>query len=117
MDEQAQMEATKVGKVAFNLFAFMQRSRLNCNFTPHPNKILTYQFVVNDMTDGGTPFGLSFEISPTELSEVQDTPESIEEFCFGLTVKMGTALFTEKVTRLLQYAEEPQKSRIILPGQ
>jgi hypothetical protein len=116
IDEET-IQSTKIGKIAINLFAFFQQCGLHSSFGKHPSKFLTYQFTINDITNLGTPFGLSFDLSSDDVDEIEDTPAAIEQFCFGMTVKTGTALLTEKATRLLQYAEETQKSRIILPGQ
>jgi len=114
-----EITSTKIGRIAIQLFAFLQQCRLNASVVPHSNKILTYQFSINDITNEGVPFGLSFDLSSEDVDEIEDTPKAIENFCYSLTIKTGTALLTEKATRLLQYAEETAgpKSRIILPGQ
>ena len=108
---------TKIGKIAIQLFAFMQQCGLHASVSQHPNKILTYQFAINDLTSEGAPFGISFDLGSEDVAEIEDTPKAIEVFCHGLTIKTGVALLTEKATRLLQHQEESQKSRIILPGQ
>ena len=40
---------TKIEKIAIALFAFMQQIGLHAEVGPHPNKILTYQFAINDL--------------------------------------------------------------------
>jgi len=117
LNEIATQEGTKIGKIAITLFAMMQQCRLHASVTPHASRILTYQFAVNDLTSEGVPFGISFDLSADDVADVDNTPEAIEAFCHGLTVKTGTALLSEKATRLLQYGEDTAKSRIILPGQ
>jgi hypothetical protein len=117
MQEAITQEGTKIGKIAITLFAFMQQCRLNAQAAAHPSKILTYQFAINDLTNEGVPFGISFDLSTEDVLDVEDTPQAIESFCFGLTVKTGLALLTERATRLLQYRPDDEKSRIILPGQ
>lgn len=109
-------EATKIGRIAIALFAFYQQCHINASVAPHPDKILTYQFTINDLTNLGQPFGISFDLSTEDVVEVEDTPKAIEAFCHSLTVKTGTTLLTEKATRLLQYADVPEKSKIILPS-
>ena len=116
--DPSKITATKIGRVTIHLFSFFQQCRLNSSVAPHPSKPFTYQFAINDLTNEGVPFGISFDLSSEDVDEIEDTPQAIEIFCYGLTIKTGTALLTEKASRLLQYTEETTpKSRIILPGQ
>ena len=107
---------TKIQKIAVKLFAFLQRCRLNCKVIPHNTQILTYTFTINDVTDQGDPFGISFDLSTTDIAEVEDTEEAVEKFCFGMALNVSNTLFRERATRLLEHQEETGAGKIYVPG-
>lgn len=104
---------TFVATVAVKLFALMRQSGIKCIFHKESGALFSYVFEIKDLTEDGTPFGLAFKIDQSIISEVENTPESIERFCFNMALNMGTRMLQEKISRLLQHAE---KSTIVLPG-
>ena len=109
-------DSEKLGKIALKLFAFLQRCRIAVSVEAGKSSLFSWDFNCTDITDSGQPYGLAFTIGLNDVEKVENTEISIEKFCYSYVINVGTALLTEKATRLLEFnVPDSAKSRIILP--
>jgi hypothetical protein len=104
---------TFIEDVVIKLFAFMRQGGIKCVFQKDEGTLFAYTFEVRDMTEDGTPIGMAFKIDSTTIADVENTPESIENFCLGTAMKVGHMMLQEKLSKLLVHVE---KSKLYVPG-
>lgn len=100
-----------IEKLAVKLYAFLKQSGLKVGFTQRDALSYTYQLA--DLTEDAEGIAISFILDLPFLANfsLDDTDESIEKFCYGVTLNLGNQLFKLKCDNLLQF---DNKSKIIL---
>lgn len=102
-------------KIALNLYAFMRQVGIKAQFGRTQG--LGYGYEIVDLTEDGQVLAAKYELNLQTLAkyEIEDTPQSIEKFCYAITLDLGLQLLKAKAQRLLQY-DEKQNSGLIVPG-
>lgn len=108
-------ELSKLDRVSIALFAMMQQIGMRCTYYKNPNDLFSHIFDINDMTNMGETFGVSININSKTMDTIEDNEQAIEFFCKNITLEIGHNLLNEKIARILQYQDAPQKSKIIIP--
>lgn len=101
-------------KIALNLWAFMKQVGMKVNFGRTEG--FGYGFEILDITEDGQVLAAKYELNLQTLSkyEIEDTPQSIEKFCYAMTLDLGNQILKTKAQRLLQHDEK--QSGLIVPG-
>jgi hypothetical protein len=111
---EEQNTSSLLEKLAVNLFSFMRQAGLKVNFGKTDG--LTYGYELCDLTEDAQILAAKYELNLGTLSkyDIQDNPESVEKFCYAVTLDLGCQIMKAKCSRLLQH--DSKTSSLIIPG-
>lgn len=114
-ETQPSESSSLLEKIALNLYAFMRQVGIKANFGRTEG--FGYLYEIIDLTEDGQVLAAKYELNLATLAkyDIEDTPQSIENFCYAITLDLGLQILKAKAQRLLQY-DEKQNSGLIVPG-